>query len=343
MLMSYFKMAFRTIRKNFSSTLIQAFGLGIGLAMFILAQVIVEYEQNYDTFFKKADRIYSMYINIQPDAGIGVKSAPTTFTALQPMLRDNIPEIEKSARLLRFSMPVRVDDKLFNQDMQFADADFLDIFDFNFVRGDAATALSDPNSVVLTESVAQKYFGEDNPLGKIMLVKNKLALRVTGIIEDLPRNSHFMTSITSDNKFGMLSTVDALTEVDDFDPLGNWDGVSGSFLTYVLLPEGSTPDLFEAQLQSIYDTHVSGMAQELASGFGLRPLANVNLFIWETSGIPAMAGLHLLGFLLLLIAALNYASLASAIGLGRRHEVGIRKTLGATPGQIFLQFLFFQL
>ncbi|MFC1542972.1 ABC transporter permease [Candidatus Neomarinimicrobiota bacterium] len=331
--------AIRILKKRLSSTIIQSIGLAIGLTVFMLVQVVAEYEENFDTFFTKSDRIYTAYIHINPRTGLNMKSINGIYTAFQPVMSINVPEVEKSARLLGREHMVKSGDKKFFEALRYVDPDFLEIFDLEFIYGNARGALPDPNSVILSESIARKYFGDANPLGKLITVENQHELQVTGIFADLPPNSHFTTSITSEGSFSMVATTGALNRIEGFDLQGSWRGVSSDNLTYILLAEGTDVARVEESLRSIYDQHLNDQDKEFVDGFGLRPLQKMNLFLWESTGIPAMAAIRILGLIVLMIACLNYTTMAAARGLSRLREVGLRKSIGANRGQLVFQFL----
>lgn len=339
MLYSYWITALRNLKKRLFSTIVQSLGLAVGLAVFILVLAIASYEENFDTFFAKSDRIYTVYVEVKPESGFGLKSTDGVYTALQPVLPIDIPDIERSARLMGREQLVKSGELKFYESMLFADPDFLDIFDLEFIYGAASSALQDPNSVILSESIASKYFGDTNPLGETITVENRHELQVTGVFSNLPQNSHFMSSITREGSFDIIATSGALVRIGDFDPQGSWTSLSSNNMTYILLPEGADPQEFEERLDIISTKYMNDEAKEYMSGFGLRSLRNMNLFIWETTGIPALAAIRLLGLIILLIAGLNYTTLAAARGLSRLREVGLRKSIGATRGQLIFQFL----
>jgi putative ABC transport system permease protein len=195
---NYLITAIRNLKKGLIPTLTQSIGLAIGIAVFILVNIIADYEENFDTFFKDFKRIYTVYVEVKPEAGFGMKSTDGVYDALQPVLEMNIPEIEKSARLLGRELMVKSGDKKFYQAMQFADPDFLDIIELDFIQGGAQIALPGPTSVIISKSTSEKYFGSENPIGKTFTVDTKHDMQITGVFADVPSNSHFNGSITSD-------------------------------------------------------------------------------------------------------------------------------------------------
>ncbi|MFC1484351.1 FtsX-like permease family protein [Candidatus Neomarinimicrobiota bacterium] len=339
MLYNYWITALRNLKKRASSTIVQVLGLAIGLTVFTLVQVIAAYEENFDTFFPNHDRIYSAYIMVKPESGFGLKSTDGVYTALQPILEAEVPDIEKSARCMGREQLVRSGENKFYESMRFVDHDFLDIFELEFIYGNASEALDDPTSVILSESLAKKYYRDQNPLGEILTVETRHELQVTGVFRDLPSNTHFTSSFTGTGTLDMIATTGAHIRINEFDPQGSWTSLSSNNMTYMLLPEGSDPHDFEARMNAVTEKYLSEDIMQFHDGFALRPLQNMNLFIWETSGIPALGAIRILGLIILLIACLNYMTLAAARGLSRLREVGLRKSIGASRGQLIFQFL----
>ncbi len=336
---NYLIAAIRNMKKRMTTTLIQSLGLALGLTVFIMAGIIADYEENFDTFFEKVDRIYTISVDIKPEAGMGLNNLDATFSGMQPVLAIDVPEIEKSSRVLQSQQLVQAGDAKFYEAMRFVDPDFLDILELDFIHGSAETALDNPNSVILSESIVNKYFDMPNPIGQTFLVDTRHQMQVTGVFADLPQNSHLVTNLIVQGGFQMVSTTAMLATISSFEVVGDWENLAGGNNTYILLPEGTDPADIEKQLEPIFDRYLNAELKELIAGFKLRPLQNMNLYVWETSGIPAMAALRLLGLLILIIAGLNYTTLSAAQGLGRMHEVGIRKTIGASRGQLLIQFL----
>jgi putative ABC transport system permease protein len=223
--------------------------------------------------------------------------------------------------------------------MRFVDPDFLDIFQLEFIYGNASDALDDPTSVILSESLAKKYYRDQNPLGEILTVETRHDLQVTGVFRDLPSNTHFTSSFTGTGTLDMIATTGAHIRINEFDPQGSWTSLSSSNMTYLLLSEGSDPHDFESRMTAITEKYLTEDIMQFHGGFALRALQNMNLFIWETSGIPALGAIRILGLIILLIACLNYMTLAAARGLSRLREVGLRKSIGASRGQLVFQFL----
>lgn len=339
MFRNYLITALRNLGRNKLYSIINIAGLSIGLALFVAAQLITSYERNYDAFFPNADRIYAVYGNFQPDAGVGVRSSIGVQSKVAPLIEADISGVQAVSRVLAREYLAVYEDLKFYQSIRFADPAFPDIFQFEFIAGNALTALKDPDGLVITASTAERYFGNDNPLGKMIRFNNMHDLHVTAVIADLPLNSHFSSSIIVDLPTQMIATTAALEKLSDFKIEGDWHNISTSEITYVLLQEGITVEQVNKQLATLYEKHVPDRYKEFLAGFELRNLTKLNLFPWEATGLPVMASIDVLGLLILIIAIFNYTNLSTAQLLGRTREVGLRRVMGASRMQMFVQFL----
>ncbi|WP_339862895.1 ABC transporter permease [Paremcibacter congregatus] len=340
MFKSYVMIALRNLMQNKLYSLINVGGLAIGMAVFIFAGILVDYEKNHDTFFEKSDRIYTLGSLISPTAGHRENRFGTVYLALAPLLEADVPDIELTARVVEDEYLLLVGERRFYQTVKFVDKAFLKIFDFDYIAGDSG-ALDDPSGIVLTESMARKYFPDGNALGKVLSISfhSKADLRVTAIIRDLPRNSHFVPTLSDTPALEALVSLDALTKMDEFKPEGDWSNISSENMTYVLLPPHLDETWLSQQADAVYKRHASKETQVFIPGVDSRRLQDTNLLLWESVGWPVADMLELLGLLILLIAGLNYTNLATAQAFGRAREVGLRKTMGATMPQLLSQFL----
>ena len=340
MIKNYFISAYRNVLKNRLFAVINIVGLAVGLLVFVLSQMIAEYENTHDTFFAKAERIHLVSATFNPARNIGVRIAMGVHTTIAPLMRELVPAAEVTARLYDRQYLVRVGDKVFYQPIRFAEDGFLDIFDFEFVAGSPETALADPSGVILTETTARKFFGDEDPMGRTITLDRDKDLRVTGLIRDLPGNSHFVSSlIAEDVAFEMIAHDRVFLEISGYDADNAWGNMSTNYVTYTLLREGVSAAEADRQLAALYDGHVDANEKEVISSIELMPLQRINLYPWEASGIPAILGVQLLGLLVLIIASLNYTNLATAQVMRRTREVALRKTMGADKKQLFSQFI----
>ncbi|MBT7950705.1 MAG: FtsX-like permease family protein [Gammaproteobacteria bacterium] len=339
MFKNYLIVALRNLAKTRLYTTINIVGLAIGLAICVFSNVIVDHERSYDVFFPNADRIYSVYGIFTANAGIGVRSSGGIQTTVEPLIAAEVPGVEASSRLLAREYLVRFEDKKFYQGIRFADPDFTQIFQFEYLSGNPQLALNDPDSLILTESTARKLFGDDTAMGKVISVNNEHDLHVTAVIADIPKNSHFNNDIILDQPLHMISTTRALEQISSFKMEGNWDNMSSQDVVYVLLPEGQSANTVNQQLKDLYERHVPERNREFLDSFELRELKKLNLFIWETTGLPVLISIQILGLLILIIAIINYTNLATAQIMGRTREVGLRRAMGASRLQLFTQFM----
>lgn len=330
MIKNYIKIAWRNLKADKTFSVINILGLSIGLAITILLFLFVTHERSFDTMYSNKENIYRALLHTTGDRQ---ETWPQVPAALAPSARKAVPEIKKAARILKhdFGAPafIRVNETDFiEEELYFVDPEFLDIFTVSFVNGKAA--LDRPNTVVLTESTAERLFGKEDPIGEIVTVDNTEKLEITGIIEDFPDNSSI-----GGNMFGSFSSTGFY---------GNPSWNNASFETYFLLSKGTNLAQTEEKLQGVLDLNVESENQWYR--FSLQPLERVHLYSSSfTESYSARPGdinevrnLTLLAILILLIACVNYMNLTTARSQKRMKDVGINKTLGASTRNIFFRF-----
>lgn len=339
MLKNYIVIALRSITRNRLYSAINIGGLAVALVVYLLSQIIADHERAFDGFFPDANRIYAVSAEFQPGSDVGVNASSAVPMVVGPLLREQMPEAELIARVYTREVLTRSGDKKFYQSIRFVEPEFIDIFAFDYLRGDGASALADPSGLIITKATAEKYFGDANPMGRVLTMGAGHDLRVTAVIAGLPLNSHFTSSIIMDSKLEMLAHIGALEPVTGTDPAGYWGNISFGDVTYVKLGEGVSVAEANRQLTVFYDSHMPEDNKELMARLYLTPLMGMNSFIWEMTGLPMLVGIEILGILVLVVACLNYVNLATAQVIRRTREVGIRKTMGASRAQLFGQFL----
>ena len=344
MLRSYCIIAWRNLLRNKTFSFINVAGLAIGLAIAFLIYQYVQVEISYDRFHKNADRIYRIPITY---SGSFQSLAPSAINhpAVGPAMKADFPEVEDYARLVRASLfipaatvayekegqlPV-----IFNEERVYlADPSFLTMFSFPLIAGNAANALTEAMSIVITEQVAKKYFGEESPLGKILTLNN-LDFKVTGVMRDVPENSHL--------KFDMLLSFATLGE-NFGDDVWTWP----EYYNYILLKPGADPAAVEKKIPAFLQKYLGKIWEEhkFKSSIYLQPLTDIHLrsdLSFEqdiNSSERTVYFLSLLGLFVLTIAWINYVNLSTAKSLERSKEVGLRKVSGATKTQLVTQFFF---
>ncbi|MDO5970847.1 ABC transporter permease [Flavivirga aquimarina] len=333
MIKNYFKIALRNLRKNKLYASINIFGLAIGLASCMLIGLYIVKELSYDKFNDKANRI--VRVTMEYKMSNEINYAATTGTKVGPEFARTFPKIEEYTRTFISTSNVEYGNKLFNEDrILFADPSFFNIFSFNLLQGNAETILDAPNKIVLTESMAKKYFGDENPINKTITVIGKEMI-VSGVSQDCPKNSQI--------KFDFVT---------QFLNLGNkvkreqwW---SANWITYFLLNTGDDITQFEQQINTYMQTDAirsqAGLEGESYLNYHMQPLLDVHLKSdlagFEPNGNMTYIYIFIIiSLLILLIASANYTNLATAQSTSRSGEIGMRKVMGASKRQVFIQFI----
>jgi len=336
MLRNYLTVAVRNVLRQKGYSFINICGLALGIAFCVLVLLYVRDELSYDRFFEKADRIFRVNATSQNPEGDFYRTVIPPPAA--PALREAFPEVEVVTRLAaRSRVVLRVGEQAYQEDRFFlADASFFEVFSFSFLQGDAQTALTEPGSLVLTESMARKYFGDANPLGQVITFENEIELTVAAVIEDVPSNSHLT--------FDFPATLET-PGLGRAGWLNNWG--SSSTMTYVLVRPDALPEVLEAKLPRFVDTNMaSSLDDNETYTLSLQALSRIHLYphrpaeqVWGASNLRYVYLFSILSLLILLIAGINYINLATARALKRAREVGVRKVLGANRQQLVRQFL----
>lgn len=339
MIKNYITTAIRNLLKNRLYAFINIVGLAIGLAVYVFGTVLVDYERNHDRVFENVDRIYTVGSLIAPSANIGLRQTDSVHAAFLQHIETNMLELDAVAYLKRMEFLITVGDNDFYQEIRFASPDFTRIFDLPYIYGDA-TALSNPSGIIITETTSERLFGDVNPVGQTITLDHSHALTVTAVISDLPANTHFNSSLFGEGKVGAIAQLAVLEQTNNYDPAQDWNDLSLGDRTYLLAPIEHNRESLQANLTSLFETHApEDMREQLIADVILRPLVDANTFIWDAVGMPILGSISILSLLVLVVASVNYANLATAQNIGRTREVGLRRTLGAMRQQLLVQFL----
>ncbi len=335
MLKNYIKIAARNLLKHKGYSFINIAGLGMGLACCAFILLYVQDELSYDRFHEKADRIYRVVIDAYPP-----NAPPDCFAlASRPVgrtIREEFPEVEHLVRINTWNPVIKQGEAYFyDHDFLFAEPAFFDVFSFPLLKGDPKTALAAPYSLVISETVKRKLFGDADALGQSITLNDSLTFAVTGVMADFPRNSHFKADVLV--SFETLNTFQP--EDDGWLNLGTY--------TYVVLKAGVAPEAFAAKIKNLMTQR---WGEELQSinfkvDLGLQPLTAIHLHSdrqgeFEANGdISYVYIFSAIALFVLLIACINFMNLATARSMERAKEVGIRKVVGSSRTMLVRQFL----
>lgn len=329
MLKNYLKIAFRFLLKHKTYSALNIFGLALGMACSLLILLYVVDELNYDQFHEKSDRIY----RIVSDVSV-VQPGP-----LARVLREDVAEVQEVTRMYSESLWGRSglishgEKHFYTDGFLMADPNFFEVFSFQFITGDAKTALADPSSIVITEDMARKYFGSKNPVGEILTFENSFDFRVSAIIENVPRQSHFT--------FGFVVPLENYLTVRN-DPNGLEQWYNHAFVTYLTLSPNGDPVELERKLPEIME---KGRGEKYEFQLSLQPITEIHLHSHLRRELSANSDIRYIfifssvAILVLLIACINFMNLTTARSTTRAKEIGLRKVVGAQRTQLIRQFL----
>ena len=338
MIRNYLLVAARNLLRHPAYTLINIAGLAIGMAACILIVMYIQDELSYDRYHPNADRIYRIVDDIE-SGGQTIQTAGTP-PGWAPALKRDYPEIEAYVRMRGTEsawLIIQGDTRFYERKVIWAEAPLFDLFSIPLVAGNPRTALSDPYSVVISEEMASKYFGAENAMGKVLNGDNRWDFKVTGIMRNIPTNSHLRPDMII--SYSSIKIIGGL-DLDDWERHGN-------LYTYIQLRDNTAPDALEAQLPAFLERYAGDKYRE--SGVVLRPslqpLVDIHLYSQRESELEPNGDIRyvvlfsIIAFLVPLIACINFVNLATARSAMRAREVGLRKVLGANRPQLLGQFL----
>jgi len=336
MIKNYLKVALRNLFKHKGYAFINILGLAVGIAASVLIFLYITNEMSYDKFHGKADRTYRITADWSNKGDSRIHQLGTPFILAQT-IREKYPQVEA---ITQISGPlgdviIRYRDTAFKETEAFcAEPSFFDVFSFSLLKGNPETSLKDPNMMVMTQSLAKKYFGDEDPLGKTIEMQasgEKVFFQVAGVMEDIPLNSHF--------RFDMLISMKTIY------PEPNMDWTWNNYVTYVTLQEGVIQSLMEEKLVEIDKVYCEGGREHIPWIWTLEPITQIHLHSDLVTGNQpngSMAYVRLftiVAVLILLIAGINFVNLATARSTRRAKEVGLRKVVGSLRRQLIQQFL----
>jgi ABC-type antimicrobial peptide transport system permease subunit len=329
MIKNYFKIAFRNLLRNKEFSFINVFGLALGVASSLILFLVARNELTYDSFHKKADRIYRVTLN-------ALDFNSSVSLAVLPAMRTDFPELQNATQTFYYSDALisLENEKFLEKGLAFGDEEFFKVFDYEWLAGNPLTALNEPNTIVLTESIVQRYFGEKDAIGKVIKLNNNYNLKVTGVIKDVPANTS--------TPFAMIASW-ATIKGEFKNAMTNFYSIPGGY-AFIVLPENYPVSKLQSRMQSFI---AKNWGKELANGakLPLQPLRDIhfdqryiNNMITPTGKETywALAGVAVF---IIITACINFINLATAQAVKRAREVGVRKVLGAYRFQLVMQFL----
>ena len=345
MIKNYFKIAFRNLAKYKFISFINLFGLTVGLTCCLLITTYILNELSYDKYNKNAENIYRVTRSFNNQDGVVSLNLSTVSPPFGYYFPTDFPEIKKMTRLLNSgTTPFKYKEKLISEpDVYFADENLFDVFTLDVVKGNPRTALQEPFSVMMTEEVAKKYFGNEDPINKVIRANNQFDVKVSGIFKAFPANSFVHP--------GMLVSFNTLRDSAVYGEKNlqtNWG--NNSFFTFLVLPDHYDPKKMIARFPAFLDKHMSkteygGKQASKFTSLGLQKLTDIHLYSHtdyeaEPNGdISRVYIFSAIALFILLIACINYMNLSTARSALRAKEIGIRKVIGARKKELIFQFL----
>jgi putative ABC transport system permease protein len=345
MIKNYFKIAFRNLMKYKFISFINIFGLTIGFTCCLLILTYIINEISFDKYNKNAERIYRVTRTFNNEDGVVSFYFGTVAPPFGYYLPTDFPEIEKMTRLLsNGTTAFRYKDKLINErNVFFADENLFDVFTVDVIKGSPKSALKEPYSLMLTEERAKKYFGEEDPMNKVIKVNNQFNVKVTGIYKPFPSNSQMHPEILVS-----FNTLKDSAVYGEKNLRTNWG--NNSFFTYLLLPEHYDANRMVARFPAFVDKRMSGeeyigQRPSKFTRLGLQKLTDIHLYshtdfeVEPNGDIKRVYIFSAIALFILLIACINYMNLSTARSALRAREIGIRKVVGARKRELIMQFL----
>jgi len=346
MFKNYIKIAFRNLRKYKFISFINLFGLTVGLTCCLLIITYILNELSYDQFNEKASQVYRVTRSFNTPDGIENLHLSSVAPPFGPLLQNDFPDIQKMTRLLgNGTTALRYEEKLFNErSVFFADENFFDFFPTKVTKGNPKNGLAEPDCIMLTEDIARKYFGNEDPMNKMIKVDNQKYLKVTGIFKPLPVNSHVHPEVLLSFSTLNDSSIYGKKQLET-----NWG--NNSFFTYLLFPRNYPVEKIAAGFPAFLDKHMHfpgeppGFKASSTTKLYLQKLTDIHLRshlddeIESNGDIKRVYIFSAIGLFILLIACINYMNLSTARSALRAREIGVRKVIGARRKEIILQFL----
>ncbi|MCW8876020.1 MAG: ABC transporter permease [Kangiellaceae bacterium] len=338
MLSHNFRLAFRQLVKYRWFTLINLIGLTIGISLFVLADILVAYEDNHDHMFENRDRTFMISSLFSEQSGESISEYPDIRLAYGPIYKEKIPQAQQVVRSVLRRHIINADNRWYHLGIRFVDKGFSEIFNFQVVKGTLDNIEQIENSLVITESTSEQLFGQVDVIGNTITLSPGVEARIVAVIEDIAADSHFNSSLIPDSKLTVWAPIELLSATQGFELSGEWETLNPEDLTYVLLPKKYERSWLQKRVNQIFQEVTPESEKAYISGHLVRPVKDKNTQVWDALGFPVLEFTRILGLLILVTAVLNYVNLATSQYLTRSKEIGLRKTFGAGKRQLLFQF-----
>ncbi len=340
MFKNYIRVSARNLIRNKTYSVINISGLSVGIACFMLIMSFVFFEYSYDNFHENGDRLYRI-VEWQNTGGRNPQHVALTMGPLAKSIREDFPEVERSARIRRTRTTVKIDNKIFPENnVLWASPEFFEMFSFRLLAGNREDVITEPGTAVISQNAAVRYFGTTECIGETFIAYDNEEFKVTGIVEDVPENSHLY--------FNVVLSFITVTGRNDF-LNKNW-GLN-SLYTYILLAENTDPRNFSAKMPEYINSKFEYLQKDEPYwnylNLNLQPLEDIHLksthlnydLNYKKGNLESIISLTGVAILVLILACMNYINLSTAKSSVRVKEVGIRKVVGAGRGGLISQFL----
>ena len=331
MIRNYLKIALRSFRRNQVISAINLLGLTFGLAVTALITLYVQNELTYDAYHKDSESIYRIYEDVRL-GGFGLGNT-RVCAPMGPYLNKNFPNVVGQTRLTRpEDLVFEIKDNAFEEELFYADSSYFDIFTFKFIYGDPKTSLIDPFSLVLTERVSQRFFGDKNPLGEVLKAQNGRLYKVTAVVKNAPKNTHLKVNMIS-------SFISQYQMMKGENKIDGWGLDYNSYSTYIKLKKDYPINQFEEEFEVVIKTFLSDNPKHVYS-YTFQAMEDLYLYHGGGGNMSRVILFGVIGIFVLIIACINYMNLKTADSLKRLKEIGMRKVMGANRKQLIRQLLF---
>ncbi len=334
MIKSHIKLGIRALAKYRMTSVINLVGLVTGISASLIIGNYIYHETSFDQFHEASSSTFRLTIQQQRQDG-SVRRSAFSGAPWGPHITHELPEARDVVRLMKYRLPVSVksnafDKQFYESDLIWADSSFFALFSFDLLKGNPATVLAAPNNVVISESAAARYFGNEDPIGKELIYETDVVLTVTGVVEDLPVNSHLQADLIG--SFSTLGTSFWFNIID------NWNVLY--YYTYLHIREDANVLATQSQIQSILEPYINENIQiKLQPVTKIHTSGNLENELSANTNISTLVTAAVVGLAILLLSIINYINLSNARALKRVKEVGVVKVLGSTKPLVFMQFM----